>query len=499
MYANGNVAALQPFELSRRHRASTIVEDTILDDRSIHTSIGGKHKRSRSDAPFKMKEGRNEQTQAPFIKGDGPSINTLPYWSKVTVDPQQSFTETEGLEGFEPGPEIILPSKNGNKYEDSPESTGATHIARTLLNAADQYHDSPSSALPKQQPKEDGAVSDKPELGTTFDNLVDRLLSQTMSKADTKFVAMFLCLYRKFAAPSMLLSAIILRFGKCNDPKYPLMLRTVSQMRYLSILAQWINEHPGDFAHPVTRQVLISFVSGLAVQRTFSVAIREIVASLESVSVDDDTYWACSDATRNTAGTAESFTNLISVHSLSSTNDDNSSAEESAEITGIHETPVRDPRRNSTAQFTDSYVSQSASQSTGSFQALMNSIETAQKQAQLLVPRLKSLLSKEHWHQFVDMSDESISLELTRIDWIMLSSIRPRDLLRHVNLPADERDNYRSLENVTRMINHFNHVAFWVANIILLRDKPKHRAKALEKCMSIAWVSLVVKRQIDRV
>ncbi|CRK43690.1 hypothetical protein BN1723_005797 [Verticillium longisporum] len=36
------------------------------------------------------------------------------------------------------------------------------------------------------------------------------------------------------------------------------------------------------------------------------------------------------------------------------------------------------------------------------------------------------------------------------------------------------------------MINHFNHVAKWAANLILLRDKPKHRAQMLEKFMAVA-------------
>ena len=38
------------------------------------------------------------------------------------------------------------------------------------------------------------------------------------------------------------------------------------------------------------------------------------------------------------------------------------------------------------------------------------------------------------------------------------------------------------------MIKQFNHVAFFVASMILLRDKPKHRARCLEKFMGIAVV-----------
>ena len=89
----------------------------------------------------------------------------------------------------------------------------------------------------------------------------------------------------------------------------------------------------------------------------------------------------------------------------------------------------------------------------------------------------------------MEISEDDIARELTRIDWIMYSSIKPRDLVRHVTLSAEERGKCRGLENIDRMINHFNHIAFWVANLVLLRDKPKHRARMLERFMRIAWVS----------
>jgi hypothetical protein len=57
--------------------------------------------------------------------------------------------------------------------------------------------------------------------------------------------------------------------------------------------------------------------------------------------------------------------------------------------------------------------------------------------------------------------------------------------VRHVSLTAEQKEKCKSLKNVNRMINHFNHVAKWVANMILIRDKPKHRAPALEKFMNI--------------
>ena len=59
-------------------------------------------------------------------------------------------------------------------------------------------------------------------------------------------------------------------------------------------------------------------------------------------------------------------------------------------------------------------------------------------------------------------------------------------MLRHITVPASERCNYQELSNVTRWVEHFNHVAYWATNLVLLRDKPKHRALALEKLIRIA-------------
>jgi len=51
---------------------------------------------------------------------------------------------------------------------------------------------------------------------------------------------------------------------------------------------------------------------------------------------------------------------------------------------------------------------------------------------------------------------------------------------------AEEKKRCKSLENVNRMIDHFNHVASLVVNYILLRNKPKHRSLMLEKWMRVA-------------
>ena len=123
--------------------------------------------------------------------------------------------------------------------------------------------------------------------------------------------------------------------------------------------------------------------------------------------------------------------------------------------------------------------------STTSTQIMVN-IEAAQRQASLLQPTPRQMLSKMQWRQLMDYPDETVARELTRMDWIMFSSIRPRDLVRQVSLTDVQKANCRNLAHVNRMIEHFNQLASWAANYILLRDKPKHRALMLEKFMRVA-------------
>ena len=327
--------------------------------------------------------------------------------------------------------------------------------------------------------------------GVAFEDLVDRLLAQPISKSDSKFAPIFLCLYRKFAPPFQLLEAIIRRFEDLNDRDIPHLTRITSQLRYLNILKDWVSGHPGDFAHPLTRRVITGFVQGVAALPLYATTNKEISSYLDVVVEDDDIQWACSDKSRSRSNTTESFLTISSVQSAASTLNADSptlTAESSTEDIVDHDGLEKfEPTRISEIPSLAPSIGRSKGQSVGSVQKLLNTLENAQRQAQLLTPVPRYSLTKVQWHQFIDIPGEDVARELTRIDWIMYCSIRPRDLVRHVSLANDQKDKCKSLENFNRMIHHFNHVAFWVANIILLRDKPKHRARALEKFMGIAW------------
>ena len=371
---------------------------------------------------------------------------------------------------------------------ESRDSAGNNAIPDATAENGHNYARTGSIAPTEPFPKAGGDDDDEKDSGSAFDELVNRLLSQPMSKSDSKFAAIFLCFYRKFAAPSELLLAFVRRFEDMNTSDQPELIRLNAQLRHLTILKDWVSDYPGDFAHPLTRRIVAGFVQGLASSQVFAVAHKEIGMHLDVISEDDDTEWACSDSSRSRASTMESFLTMSSSHSAISTVTADSSTEDIVEPSAtLEKVPTVRSARVSSTQSTASAPERSANPSTTSFQTSLQTAENAQRQAQLLTPIPRIVLDKVRWHQLMEIPEEQIAKELTRIDWIMYSSIRPRDLVRHISLSSDQKERCRSLEHVNRMINQFNHVAFWVANLVLLRDKPKDRAKALEKFMGVAW------------
>jgi hypothetical protein len=328
----------------------------------------------------------------------------------------------------------------------------------------------------------DGEISDdadepSDENGYTFDQLVDRLLAQPLSKNDSRFVSIFLALYRKFGTPSQLLEAILKRFDSIRRKQLSPLIRIGHQMRALAVLQQWSSFYPGDFAYPTTRRTLRKFASSLSSNREFAVAAKEILYDLEVVINDDDTEWACSDRQRFNNDSLANFHTAL---------DEDSEDDDFTRALGNMSMSSSDRFSMARSSVATARTTQSSTASLKSTTTLLHSLEQHEKLAQSLVPNPIKPLSKVQWHQLVLETEAAIARELTRIDWIMFSSIRPRDFIRHVSANTEERKKYKSLENVSRMSEHFNHVAYLVANYILLRDKPRHRALMMEKWMKVA-------------
>jgi hypothetical protein len=330
--------------------------------------------------------------------------------------------------------------------------------------------------------RNDDSYFDKPAKvsGVAFGELVDRLLAQNMSRADANFTDIFLCLYRKFAAPGELFNAILRRLEQVQEDKNSHYLtRTDTQLRIIDIIAKWVSSYPGDFASPATSEKLDIFITQLAADPVSAAAAREMRSQLHSCVIeDDDTGWARTDADMVDETEASSVPSSPARHRLNVRDVD-----ENINKLHIYEEGADMERKDSRLGSTASRRPASPAQS---LCPTFNAVEVYEKEAAKMIPQAIVPLTKMRYHLFIDTSDDDFADEMTRIDWVMFSSIRLRDLVRHVSLGLEERDRCKSLANVERMVSHFNHIAKWVANMVLMRDKAKHRAQMLEKFMNVA-------------
>ncbi|CAI7603916.1 unnamed protein product [Penicillium pancosmium] len=387
-----------------------------------------------------------------------------------------------------------------NRHQRTPSAwrqSGASDAFNSFLNMEDEMDN--GQAMPPDnvlRPKPSSESNSSAESGFSFDDLVDRLVAQPMSKQDSKFVSIFLCLYRKFAAPGALLNALITRFEKNETGNSDQLARMADQLRLLNVIALWASDYPGDFAHNKTRKRINDFVATLEKSHFYMFAAKEIGSFLDSNSEDDDAGWAFSDGDADDASPTETFFDNSGRSSpapfLTGTYDDgedNDDDEEEDPIYSMSNLDLSDGPHDSTSRLSGTL---SISSNTDKPSSTMNqsfsllTVEASQKEALRLELHSRTMLTKIQWRYFMETPDEDFARELTRIDWIMYNSFRPRDLVRHVSLSGVEKEKIKSLQNVNRMIRQFNHLAFFVASMILLRDKPKHRARCLEKFMSIA-------------
>lgn len=361
--------------------------------------------------------------------------------------------------------------------------------------------DKDDTQTPLSPEPQDKSHSTDHDVGFTLDELVDRLVSKPNpdpeSKSDSKFQSIFLCLYRKFAPPASLLNALIGRFDR-NARTVENQLDLVAvQAGLLNIMEQWVSEYPGDLAYPKTRKRLTDFISALERSHFYMPAAKELSAFLPLITEDEDAGWPYGDGDLDGFNSStETFFDHSGRSSpslfLSGTTmeDDTEDEEEEDPIYNMMALGLSTESADRLANTSSSSLIDSPGTILGQ-QYTPLSLENARKQAQNLELNPKIPLTKIQWRQFMEFSDEDFARELTRIDWIMYSSFRPRDLVQHVSISGPDKERIKSLQHVNRMIKQFNHVANFVASMILFRDKPKHRAKALEKFMSIAQVGIV--------
>jgi len=309
-----------------------------------------------------------------------------------------------------------------------------------------------------------------PNRGWTWDELINRLLSQPMSRSDQTFVVIFLCFYRKFASPRELLTAIIERFQALDTEEKIRAHRISTQLRYCNVLHQWVTSHTVDFASSKTRMQMLAFLDSISRDRSLALLTTDMAKKLQEPIEDEDESWGRTDAELDRKASVQSFL------TTSSATFPDKSWQLSLDNPATLQVPGSDKR----------------GPDTGDAASVMGPpIGLVASRTESLPPPVTGLLRAGcQFEHFMSIPVLEVASELTRLDWNEFSKIRPRDLVRHISVSPESRENSPNLACVNNMISHFNHVAHWVASVILEKAKPKHRARALEKFMEIAWVSI---------
>ncbi|KAK4667426.1 hypothetical protein QC763_309140 [Podospora pseudopauciseta] len=464
--ALANKRGEQPEGSLTRRRAASASLDTpqeMINGRPI--SQHSKHSRASSDLSL--------------LRGFPPPPNESHYRPQTSRSPRLDYSSVAHHSNSNLG--LAVP-------EDGPQTTVSAMLrqpgirldsgAESFLDVSESDGESYrySDDIPILQ-RNDENFLDRPAkvAGVSFDDLVDRLVAPKMAKADQNFTDIFLCLYRKFAAPSELLNAIRARLDQLKEDKTThILIKAEAQARLVESVAKWVSLYPGDFARPATKRSLEEMVGELSLDPLFVTAAQQMRVHLEhKVVEDDDTGWGKSDPIDETD---DMFEGLSRPHTGITGSMNSLQLDDPSNPPSSHH---RRPSQSSERSGSDIY-----GRTTARYQ--VQTLEDYEREAATLVPMPSLALNKFRWHQFMELDTEEIADEITRIDWVMFSSIRIRDLVRDVSLNREQKEKCKSLKNVNRMISHFNHIAKWVANMILIRDKAKHRAPCLEKFMLIA-------------
>ncbi|KAF8898717.1 ras guanine nucleotide exchange factor domain-containing protein [Infundibulicybe gibba] len=326
---------------------------------------------------------------------------------------------------------------NRNDPKDSAESL---HESRTI-DTSSVIH-IPEGKEPKEL---------RPAQWATLDELLDKLLFLAVSGDDPSFVTHFLLTYRRFASPRSILLAMQKRLRQLDTPAGDPVFTCFSQMRISLLLLNWMREYPYDFLVPGTAGALSALIKSI-LSKTYLVhyatdyfPFLEMLPSL----VDQDAAWA------------------IKVEDIES--DDDSFIEDDDEPEDLG------PETESLAS-----SSQSPTSILGLRFPLARSLPSGAIDSDLAQRHLIRDLTKLAQDVMVLDSDH-IAQEITRIEVGLFLDIQPRNWLNYT---------FVSLKKENEPISTFNalsnHLADWVVSLILCHDRPRNRAKQMEKFVDIA-------------
>lgn len=307
----------------------------------------------------------------------------------------------------------------------------------------------------------------------TLAELLDKLLFLAVSGDDPTFISHFLLTYRRFASPRSILLAMQKRMRELDNLTGDPMFASYAQMRICHLLETWIQMYPQDFAvpgAPGALHALVRSIVGKTYLLHYGSDFLPFLSHLPNI-IDTDAAWA-----------------LKSENPVDESEDPYSISDGEEEIL-IVETESPSTGHSLVARSNDNLPSAASVRERKSSLPLSANIfipvNSSHSQADVQDMSPKDLLTKlrSNAQTLATFDCSAIAEEITRVEAKLFMDIEPRHWLQYTLIPGRKDP---ELDSISRFNAISNHLADWVISLILCHDKPRHRARQIERFVDIA-------------
>ncbi|KAJ3928633.1 MAG: ras guanine nucleotide exchange factor domain-containing protein [Lentinula lateritia] len=348
----------------------------------------------------------------------------------------------------------------------------ATISTTSIDNENANVDHSPTTELSPPTKVESKDKEMRPAQWATLDELLDKLLFLSVSGDDPTFVTHFLLTYRRFASPRSLLLAMQKRMRQLDNPSGDPMFACFAQMKICHLLEIWIRDYSYDFAVRGTAGALSALIKSI-ISKTYLLHYgSDFLPFLEVLPtlVDRDSSWALK--VDDDAASDDSYSLL---------EDDDESIKSATKLTSsppedLGKTSVSIPsrsRKSSIPLLSAKVLFPSSGGYNGSIDS--DNAEFTTKQ------QLRELVKLANEVNMIDSGE--LAQEITRIEKQSFLEIEPRHWL-HFTLVSGKKD--PETNTIARFNAMSNHLADWVVSLILCHDRPRDRARQIEKFVDVA-------------
>jgi hypothetical protein len=296
----------------------------------------------------------------------------------------------------------------------------------------------------------------------TLDELLDRLLFLAISDDDWAFISHFLLTYRRFANPRSLILAMQKRMRQLDQGSDDPMFACFAQMRICHLLEVWIQDYPHDFVVGAAADALNALIKSIVTKTHLLHYGSDLLPFLEGRPLHDkDSAWA------------------MKVDEPTSENDDDDDDDD--DLIPIRESTSTQTQLSEEARSARPQLPSTIAERKSSLPLIARSNGNTADQADSVKEVLKNLLITSA--KLGNYEPFHVAEEITRVGKRLFLLIEPRDWLHHV-LVSGKKDPETS--SIARFNEMSEHLADWVVSLILCHDKPKNRAKQIEKLVEIA-------------